>query len=81
MSKPPDEKLTNKLRSSYPLVNLASKRARELLAGAPKLIETDKTDPLEIALEEIAQGEITWREKKEVSEEGKKRKKSATKKK
>jgi len=77
MAKSSGKELTNGLRSGFLLVNLASKRARELLTGAPKLIETDKTDPLEIALEEIAQGKISWGEKKEISEEGEKRKESA----
>jgi len=44
--------------SRYTLVVMAAKRAKQLKEGAPKLIETSSTNPLTIALEEIAAGKV-----------------------
>ncbi len=45
----------------YELTILASKRARQLLAGMPPLIEVKKKEkPTVIALREIAAGKLTW---------------------
>ncbi|HIE43575.1 MAG TPA: DNA-directed RNA polymerase subunit omega [Candidatus Omnitrophica bacterium] len=63
------EDLQGKVSSVFALINLASKRVRELASGAPKLVETDCDNPFQIALEEIAQGKITLSKKKEVPEE------------
>ena len=63
---------SNKADNIFVLINLASKRVRELVSGAPKLIQTEFNDPIKIALEEIAQGKITFGKKKDVSEEEKK---------
>lgn len=46
--------------SRYTLVMLAAKRSRELVEGAKPLIETDSTQPVSIAIEEIIQGKITY---------------------
>jgi DNA-directed RNA polymerase subunit omega len=40
-------------------VVLAAKRAKQIKEGAPVLIETASTNPLTIALEEIAAGKVT----------------------
>ena len=45
--------------SRYSLVVLAAKRAKQIKEGAPVLIETASTNPLTIALEEIAAGKVT----------------------
>lgn len=45
--------------SRFELVQLASKRARQLLKGAKPLIESDNRD-IVIALREIAAGKIRW---------------------
>ncbi len=57
------EKLRTKVDSAYKLVILAAKRARELNEGSPKLVETDSKKLTNIALEEIAAGKISYKEK------------------
>lgn len=60
------EKLTERVPSKYKLVILAARRALELNEGAPRLIEGDpKKKPLLVALEEIGEGKVTYRLKKE----------------
>lgn len=44
----------------YSLVVLAAKRARQIKEGAPLLIDTESTNPLTVALEEIAAGKINF---------------------
>lgn len=39
--------------SRYTLVMLASKRARQLIAGAEPMVDTDSVKPLSIAIDEI----------------------------
>ena len=58
---PSADRLEERVESRYTLVMLAAKRAKQLREGAPKLIETTSTNPLTIALEEIAAGKITYR--------------------
>jgi len=55
---PSADKLEEQIKSRYTLVILAAKRAKQLKEGAPKLIETNSTNPLTIALEEIAAGKL-----------------------
>lgn len=52
------DRLEDQVKSRYTLVVLAAKRAKQLRDGAPKLIETTSTNPLTIALEEIAAGKV-----------------------
>lgn len=56
---PSADRLEENVGSRYTLVILAAKRARQLREGAQKLINTSSTNPLTIALEEIAAGKIT----------------------
>jgi DNA-directed RNA polymerase subunit omega len=58
MSYVPIQDLLAKTNSIYKLVVLASKRAVELNAGAPRLVEADGEKISSIALEEIAQGKV-----------------------
>ena len=59
MSYVPVQDLINKTNSVYKLVVMASKRAAELNAGAPKLIEADNGEKITtIVLKEIAQGRV-----------------------
>ena len=61
----PLEKIMDKSKSKYKLVILAARRALELSEGSPKLVEGDsKRKPSVIALQEIAEGKISYREKK-----------------
>jgi DNA-directed RNA polymerase subunit omega len=55
---PHADKLEDHVKSRYTLVVLAAKRAKQLRDGAAKLIETTSTNPLTIALEEIAAGKV-----------------------
>lgn len=63
------QELKDKIDNIFVLINLASKRVRELVSGAPKLIQTESGDLMQIALEEIAQGKITVGKHKDISEE------------
>ena len=58
MSYVPIQDLLSKTGSLYKLVVLASKRAAELNAGAPQMIETNNEKICSIALQEIAQGKV-----------------------
>ena len=59
MSYVPVQDLLTQTNSIYKLVVLASKRALELNAGAPRLVEDDDKEKISsIALEEIAQGKV-----------------------
>lgn len=42
----------------YELIILASKRARQIAAGAPILVDTDDKSPVTIAAEEIIDGKV-----------------------
>lgn len=44
----------------YTLAVLVAKRARELVEGAATYVDSASTKPVTLALEEIAQGEITY---------------------
>lgn len=50
----------NVVDSKFRLVILAARRAKQLLKGARKKIETQVENPLSIALEEIKQGKIDF---------------------
>lgn len=56
---PSADTIEQKVGSRYSLVVLAAKRAKQIKEGAPVLIETASTNPLTIALEEIAAGKVT----------------------
>jgi DNA-directed RNA polymerase subunit omega len=60
MIDPPIGKLLEKVDCRYTLAVEASKRARELIAGAQPLIDTKEVKPLSIAIEEINRGLITY---------------------
>ncbi len=56
---PSADTIEDKVKSRYSLVVLAAKRAKQIKEGAPILIDTLSTNPLTIALEEIAAGMVT----------------------
>ena len=56
---PSADTIEDKVGSRYSLVVLAAKRAKQIKEGAPILIDTASTNPLTIALEEIAAGKVT----------------------
>lgn len=55
------EDVLEKGDSRYSLVMLTAKRAREIIDGAQILIHTDSKRPVSIAMEEIAQGKVTYK--------------------
>lgn len=57
------EELTRKTGSVYKLVNLASRRAAELNSGVAPLIQSESKKVATIALEEIRQGLVTYKQK------------------
>ncbi len=59
---PSADTIEDKVGSRYSLVVLAAKRAKQIKEGSPVLIETDSTNPLTIAMEEIAAGKVTAQE-------------------
>lgn len=52
--------LTEKVDCRYTLVVEASKRARQLLAGAQPLIDPKDMKPLKVAVDEINRGLLTY---------------------
>lgn len=64
MSYIPVQDLLAKTGSIYKLVVLASRRAGELNAGAPKLVESESEKATTIALEEIAQDKVKMQKEK-----------------
>lgn len=60
MINPSLDSLVKKVDSKYTLVVLAAKRAREIMDGQQPLIECKSNKPVTIALEEVAQGKMTY---------------------
>ena len=58
---PSADKIDKQIQSKYALVVLASKRTKQLKEGGRPVIQTDSPNPLTIALEEIAEGAISYR--------------------
>lgn len=65
MIEPPIGELLEKVDCRYTLAVEASKRAREIIAGAQPLIDTKETKPLSIAIEEINRGLISYTREQE----------------
>lgn len=55
---PSGDKIEARVDSKYSLVIAVAQRAKQLKEGARKLVETKSTNPITIALEEIAAGRI-----------------------
>ena len=54
-----DEQLLARAGGRFRLATLLQKRVLELTRGARRLVDIESRDPLEIAMEEIAQGMIS----------------------
>jgi len=52
------DELETKIGGRFLLTVLLQKRIRELVAGAPRLVETRSENPIDIAIEEIRAGKI-----------------------
>ena len=44
---------------TFQLTSLLIRRARELMAGSPALVETDSSEPVQTAFEELASGKLS----------------------
>ena len=60
LTEPAIGELLKKVDCRYTLAVEASMRARELIGGAQKHVETKETKPLSIAIDEINKGIITY---------------------
>ena len=69
MVNPSTDALMSKVDSRYGLVVLAARRARQLMAGAEAKAENLSTKNVTNALEEIAEGKITYEIAKDFPEE------------
>lgn len=56
--KPPLEELLSQVDNKYALVMAAAKRARQLKEGVLPLVDIDSSNPVSVALEEIATGRV-----------------------
>ena len=52
------DKLTKDI-GPFRVTSLLIKRARELMAGSPVLVETGSSDPVQTAFEELASGKLS----------------------
>ena len=52
------DELEARLGGRFVLTALLQKRVRELVAGAPRLVETRTDNPIDVAIEEIRAGKI-----------------------
>lgn len=60
MDQPSLDVLRQKVDSRFTLVVVAAKRARQLLDGAPPLVECSSDKPVSIALKELAEDKIRY---------------------
>lgn len=65
MIKPAIDQLVEKVDSKYTLVVASAKRARELMNGKPKQIDTRSNKPVSVALEELSLGKLLYERTKE----------------
>ncbi len=52
------DELEQKVGGRFLLTSLLQKRIRELVAGAPRLVEIRSENPIDIAIEEVRAGKI-----------------------
>ena len=64
LNKPLLKDLVDKADSRYTLVVLAAKRARQITEEEPELMQAGLVNPVSVALQEIADGEITYERNK-----------------
>ena len=53
------EQLSKDFGGMFRFTTSLIRRAREIAGGSPKLVESDLSDPVELALEEFATGKIS----------------------
>lgn len=59
---PPITSLSKRADCRYSLIVEVSKRARQIVAGADPLIATTETKPVSIAVREVNEGAITYKQ-------------------
>lgn len=59
MANLPIEEIEKMVGSRYALTVLAGKRARDLRDGAPQLVNSNESNPILVALQEIYEGKVT----------------------
>ena len=64
MNKPPINVLLSKVDSKYTLIIIAAKRARQIIAENPEVLQSGKANPVTLALNDIVDGNIIWTKKK-----------------
>ena len=70
MIRPPLESLLDKIDNKYALVVSVAKRARVLKEGQLPMVDVASSNPVTVALEEIAAGKIRPDRSKEPSKDG-----------
>ena len=63
------KELLEKVDSKYTLVVAVSKRARQIVDGQPKLTKTASNKPVTVAINEIAEGKLTYVRNYDISED------------
>ncbi len=59
------EDCLKRVKNRFLLVNMASKRVRQIREGSEYLVSSPKNEDIVVALREVAAGKITIKEKKE----------------
>ena len=75
MDKSEIDHLAEKFGGRFKLTVLIQKRVRELVRGAARLVETDRKNLIDVAMEEIRQGKLQWEGMLEEEGGGKKKRK------
>lgn len=60
MIQPPLHELLEKVDCKYTLTSIAAKRAREIIAGDPALVECSSPKAVTIALTEVLEGKVSY---------------------
>lgn len=63
------KELLEKVDSKYTLVVAVSKRARQIVEGQPKLTKTASNKPVTVAINEIAEGRLTYVRNSDINDE------------
>jgi DNA-directed RNA polymerase subunit omega len=66
---PSVNEIRKKADSRYTIVNLAAKRARDIIDGKPILTDCEINKPVSIAAHEIAEDLITYRREDEIHDD------------
>ncbi len=65
MIDPPLNEIMKKVDNRYILIVEVAKRARQLVDGAPPLVEVDSTNPVTIAIHEVLNDKVKYQKPEE----------------